>query len=126
MMKSLFEELGSTYTFGKDGMYYPDLALDDNDLRPIGRWGRMHQKYLEVEHPGLYEQLILNGTVHRHLADANERAEAMMAQLTEQMAKQEHITERLKVEQPMVWVGRMNSIRSRAEEIIHEEIINTL
>ncbi len=86
----------------------------------------MHHKYLEAEHPGLYEQLILYGTLHRHLADANEKADAMMAQLVEQMAKQEHITEHLKAEQPMVWVGKMNSIRSRAEEIILEEIINTL
>lgn len=126
MMKSLFEELGGTYTLGKDGMYYPELAPDGSDTRSIGRWDRMHMKYLESEHPGLYEQLILNGTLHRHLADANERAEVMMAQLTEQMTKQEHITGRLKAGQPMEWVGKMNSIRNRAEEIILEEIINTL
>ncbi len=85
----------------------------------------MHHKYLEAEHPGLYEQLILYGTLQRHLADANERAEAMVTQLMEQMAKQEHITEHLKARQPMEWVGKMNSIRNRAEEIILEEIINT-
>ena len=55
MMKSLFEELGGTHTLGKDGMYYPELAPDGSDTRPIGRWGRMHMKYLESEHPGLYE-----------------------------------------------------------------------
>ena len=86
----------------------------------------MHKAYLEEEHPGLYERLILNGTLHTHLADANERAEAMMKLLTEQMKKREGITERLKAERPMVWVGRMNSIRSRAEEIVIEEVINTL
>ena len=126
MMKSLFEELGGTYTLGKDGMYYPYLTLDDSDRRPIGKWGRMHLKYLEAAHPGLYEQLILNGTLNRHLADTNERAEEMIAQLTEQMVEQEHITEHLKAEQPMTWVGRMNCIRSRAEEIVREEVINTL
>lgn len=125
MMKSLFEELGGTYTLGKDGMYYPELAPDGSGTRSIGRWDRMHMKYLESEHPDLYEQLILNGTLHRHLADANERAEVMMAQLTEQMTKQEHITGRLKAGQPMEWVGKMNSIRNRAEEIILEETINT-
>ena len=67
MMKSLFEELGGTYTLGKDGMYYPELAPDGSDTRSIGRWDRMHMKYLESEHPGLYEQLILNGTLHRYL-----------------------------------------------------------
>ena len=125
-MKSLFEELGGTYTLGKDGMYYPNLMIDDNDQRPIGKWGRMHRTYLEEVHPGLYERLILNGSLYRHLADANERAEAMMKLLTKQMKDREGITERLKAEQPMVWVGRMNSIRSRAEEIVMEEVINTL
>lgn len=125
-MKSLFEELGGTYTLGKDGMYYPNLMIDDTDQRPIGRWGRMHEAYLEEAHPGLYERLILSGTLHRHLADANERAEAMMELLTEQMKKREGITEQLKAEQPIAWVGRMNSIRNRAEEIIRSEIINTL
>ena len=74
MMKSLYEELGGTYTLGDDGMLYPDLAIGDKDSRPIWKWGRMHMKYLEAEHPGLYERLILKGTLNRHLADANERA----------------------------------------------------
>ena len=53
MMKSLFEELGGTYTLGKDKIYYPDLALDDDDQRPIGKWDRMHMKYMETKHAGL-------------------------------------------------------------------------
>ena len=125
-MKSLFEELGGTYTLGKDGMYYPNLTIDDNDHRTIGKWGRMHRTYLEKVHPGLYERLILNGSLHRHLADANERAETMMELLINQMKDREEITERLKAEKPMVWVGRMDSIRARAEEIVMEEVINTL
>ena len=86
----------------------------------------MHKAYLEEEHPGLYERLILNGTLHTHLADANERAEAMMELLTEQMKKREGITERLKAEQPMVCVGRMNSTHSRVEEIVKTKVIHTL
>ena len=125
-MKSVFKELGGTYTLGRDGMFYPNLVVDESDQRPIGRWGRMHKAYLGKDHPGLYARLILNGTLQKHLADANERADAMMEQLTEQMKNREGITERLKAEQPMVWIGRMNSIRSRAEEIVREEIINSL
>ena len=83
MMKSLYEELGGTYTLGDDGMLYPDLAIGDKDSRPIGKWGRMHMKYLEAEHPGLYERLILKGTLNRHLADANERAIRMLERLIE-------------------------------------------
>ena len=125
-MKSLFEELGGTYTLGKDGMYYPNLTIEETEQRPIGKWGGIHRAYLEEAHPGLYERLILNGTLHKHLADANERAEAMMKLLTKQMKEREGVTERLKSEQPMEWVGRMNSIRARAEEIVMEEVINAL
>ncbi|MBQ9262719.1 MAG: TnpV protein [Clostridia bacterium] len=125
-MKSLFEELGGTYTLSKDGMYYPNLTIDDRDQRPIGKWGRMHKDYLEKKHPSLYQRLILKGTLGRHLADANERATEMLENLIMQMVRQEGITEQLKAEQPMVWVGKMNSIRSRAEEIIMAEVINIL
>ena len=86
----------------------------------------MHKEYLEEKHPGLCQRLILNGTLGRYLADANERATAMLESLITQMVRQEEITEQLKAEQPMVWVSRMNSIRSRAEEIVIEEVINTL
>ena len=125
-MKSLFEDLGGTYTLGKDGMYYPDLIIEKADQRPIGKWGRMHREYLKEQHPSLYQRLILNGALGRHLADVNERAMAMLESLITQMVKQESVTEQLKAEQPMVWVGKMNNIRSRAEEIVREEVINTL
>lgn len=125
-MKSIFEQLGGTYTLGADGMLYPNLTLEPREHRPIGRWGRMHRAYLEKEHPGLYERLILNGTLDRHLADAEERAKTMLERLIGQMARQEGITEGLKATDQMKWVQRMNSIRNRAEEIIREEVINTL
>ena len=125
-MKSLYEELGGTYTLGDDGMLYPNLVIGDIDPRPIGKWGRMHMKYLEAEHPGLYERLILSGALYRHLADANERAERMLERLIEQMAAQEGVTESLKKTQPLEWVGRMNNIHSRAEEIIMHDVILTL
>ena len=125
-MKSLFEELSGTYTLGKDGMYYPNLAIEETDQRSIGKWGRMHREYLKEQHPSLYQRLILNGTMGRHLAYADGRATAMLESLITQMVKQEGVTEQLKAEQPMEWVGRMNNIRSRAEEIVMEEVINTL
>ena len=125
-MNSIFEERGGTYTLGADGMLYPNLILEPQEHRPIGRWGRMHRAYLEAEHPGLYERLILNGTLDRHLADAEERARSMLERLIGQMARQEGISEGLKASDQMEWVQRMNSIRSRAEEIVREEIINTL
>ena len=125
-MNSIFEEHGGTYTLRADGMLYPNLILDPQEHRPIGRWGRMHLAYLEVEHPGLYERLILNGTLDRQLADAEERARAMLERLIGQMARQEGITEGLKATDQMKWIQRMNSIRNQAEEIVREEVINTL
>ena len=80
-------------------------------------------KYLGAEHPGLYERLILKGILDRHLADANEKATSMLEKLVKQMAAQEDITESLKESQPLEWVGRMNSIRSRAEEVIMHDVI---
>ena len=125
-MNSIFEERGGTYNLGADGMLYPNLILEPKEHRPIGRWGRMHRAYLEAEHPGLYERLILNGTLDRHLADAEERAKSMLERLIGQMTQQEGITDGLKASDQMEWVQRMNSIRSRAEEIVREEIIYTL
>ena len=125
-MNSIFEEHGGTYTLGTDGMLYPNLTLEPKEPRPIGRWGRMHQAYLEAEHPGLYERLILNGTLDRQLADAEERARAMLERLIGQMARQEGITEGLKATDQMKWIQRMNSIRNQAEEIVRKEVINTL
>ena len=125
-MKSLFEELGGTYTLRKDGMYYPNLMIEEADQCSIGKWGRMHREYLKEQHPSLYQRLILNGTLGRHLVDTNERATVMLESLITQMIRQERITEQLKAEQPMVWVSRMNNIRSRAEEIVRSEVVNTL
>ena len=125
-MNSIFEEHGGTYTLGADGMLYPNLILDPQEHHPIGRWGRMHRAYLDAEHPGLYERLILNGTLDRHIADAEERARTMLELLISQMAQQEGITERLKATEQMEWVRQMNSIRSRAEEIVRAKIGYTL
>jgi hypothetical protein len=107
-------------------MLTQNLIREPQERRPIGRWGRMHRAYLETEHPGLYERLILNGTLDRQLADAEERARAMLERLIGQMARQEGITEGLKASDQLEWVQRMNSIRSRAEEIVQAGVINTL
>lgn len=91
-MTSIFEQLSGTYTQGRDGMLYPNLTLGDRKQRPIGRWGRIHRVYLETEHPGLYDRMILNGTLDRNLADAEECAQAMLEQLTRRMALQDAYT----------------------------------
>ena len=100
----------------------PNLELPQGS-RPIGKWGRMHRRYLETYHPIRFNQLVLSGTLWTHLADLNEQAQARMETLMEQMKTVEGVTERLKAADPMAWVQRMNNIRARAEEIIREELI---
>ncbi len=86
----------------------------------------MHKAYLEEVHPDLYRQLIQNGSLDQHLSEVDGRAVHMLEQLTAQMARREGVTERMKAEEPMTWVSRMNSIRSRAEESIRDRVINNL
>ena len=100
----------------------PNLELPQ-ESRPIGKWGRMHRRYLETYHPIRFNQLVLSGTLWTYLADLNEQAQARMETLIEQMKTTEGVTESLKATDPMAWVQRMNNIRARAEEIVREEII---
>ena len=109
------------YTLAGD-YYIPNLELPQ-ESRPIGKWGRMHRRYLETYHPIRFNQLVLSGTLWTNLADLNEQAQARMETLIEQMKTAEGATESLKAANPMAWVQRMNNIRARAEEIIREEII---
>ena len=100
----------------------PNLELPQ-ESSPIGKWGRMHRRYLETYHPIRYNQLILSGTLWTYLADLNEQAQVRMETLIEQMKTAEGVTESLKAADPMAWVQRMNSIQARAEEIIVEKLI---
>lgn len=109
------------YTLPGD-YYIPNLELPQ-ESRPMGKWGRMHRRYLETHHPIRYNQLILSGTLWTYLADLNEQAQARMETLIAQMKTAEGVTERLKAADPMAWVQRMNNIRARAEEVVRDEII---
>ncbi len=100
----------------------PDLKLPEEN-RPIGRYGRLHREYLKQEHPARYSSLILTGKLWTYLADLNEQAEERLDLIIEQMKAAEGVTEELKVRNQLEWVGRMNNIRNRAEEIINSELI---
>lgn len=125
-MKYFFEEPDGCYIGSEDRILRTNSLRDNNDRCPIGRWGKMHDHYLKTTHPELYEPLILNGTFHKHLADANERAESILERPFDQMKQQKCMTERLKAEQPMVWGGRRNHIRNRAKEIVLNKVIHSL
>ena len=102
--------------------YLPNLILPE-ETRPIGTWGRLHRDYLKEHRPIQYTNLITEGTLWTYLADLNEQAQERLTRSIEQMKESEGVTETLKAADQLAWVGAMNSIRNRAEEIIREEMI---
>ena len=123
-LKERITENGIDYILVGD-YYIPDLKLPEED-RPIGRFGRLHREYLKQEHPARYSSLILTGKLWTYLADLNEQAEERLDLIMEQMKAAEGVTEELKARNQLEWVGRMNNIRNRAEEIINSELIYTM
>ena len=125
MEKSIFEQMGGTYT--KVGDYYlPDLALPAEEQQPIGIWGQRHLRHIKQNRRVLYTNLLTSGKLNSYLADINRQAEDMFFRLVKQMEEREGLTEQLKADNQMAWVGRMNDIRSRAMEIVNNDLIITL
>ena len=112
---------GINYTLVGD-YYIPDLRLPE-ESRPIGRWGRMHKAFLQEHRPGQYNELLLSGKLWTYLADLNGQANDRLVCIISQMQAAEGVTEELKARNWLCWVQSMNSIRSRAEEIICSEMI---
>lgn len=111
-------------TYTKVGDYYlPDLALDDDTKYEIGIYGWMRQRFLEEHHPGVYNRMLLFGELWKHLAEIDAACHERMGFLIPAMAKQEGVTEALKATYQMEWVGHMNNIRNRAEEIVLHELV---
>ena len=120
-LKPRITENGIDYILVGD-YYIPDLKLPE-EHRPIGKYGRLHQEYLREVHPARLNTLILTGELWTYLADLNEQAADRLACIVSQMQEAEGVTEELKARDQLAWVGAMNSIRSRAEEIILSEMI---
>ena len=102
--------------------YIPDIRLPE-ESRSIGRWGRMHRDYIKEHRPILFNGLCLNGNLWTYLANLNEQAQNRLEFIIEQMKASEGVTEDMKQHYQMAWVGAMNSIHNRAEEIVLQEMI---
>lgn len=123
MQKRIYNEKNGI-RYNLQGNYYlPDLKLPDEENKPIGLWGQRHARHLKQNHKVLYMNLLTSGKLNDHLADIDVQAENMFSRLVKQMAKREGVTEQLKADNQMKWVARMNNIRSRATEIVNNEII---
>ena len=122
MTKTIFEEMGGTYI--RVGDYFlPDLKLPETETQSIGIWGQRHKRYLKEHKRLFYSNLLTSGKLNSYLADIDRQAEEMFFRLVKQMAECEGVTEQLKAENQLEWVGKMNNIRSRAVEIIDVELI---
>ena len=119
------EKTGINYTLQGD-YYLPDLALPAEEQQPIGIWGQRHLRHIKQNRRVLYTNLLTSGKLNSYLADINRQAEEMFSRLVKQMAEYEGVTEQLKADNQMAWVGRMNNIRSRATEIVNNDLIITL
>ena len=121
-MKSLFEEMGGTYTQVGD-YFLPDLKLSKEENKPIGIWGQRHKRYLKEHKRATYTTLFTSGKLNSYLADIDKQAEEIFSRLVKQMAEREGATEQLKSADPMACVGAMNNIQNRATEIVNSELI---
>lgn len=123
MKKHIYDESNGLWYELIGDYYIPVLTLPAKEQRPIGKWGRLHREYLKEHHPIRFNDLVLSGQLWTHLADLNEQAQERLVLIVEQMQASEGMTEELKAADQMAWVGAMNSIHNRAEEIILREMI---
>ena len=122
MAKTIFEEMGGTYTQVGDYLL-PDLKLPEEEQQPIGVWGQRHRRYLKEHRRATYATLLTSEKLNSYLSDINRQAEELFSRLVKHMAEAEGVTEQLKADSQMEWVGRMNNIRNRAMEIVKAELI---
>ena len=111
-----------TYT-NHEGFYLPNLTLPRKEEASFGRYGRLRLKYLKEHRRVLYINLLTSGELAQHLNEADQQAREMMGLLVKQMAQAQRITEQLKTEEQMAWVGAMNNIRSAADEVVMQEVV---
>ena len=122
MEKSLFEQMGGTYTQVGDYLL-PNLILPEQQDQPIGIWGQRHARYLKQHHKIIYMNLLTSGKLNNYLVDIDNQAENLFLQLVKQLAESEDITEELKAKDQMEWVRQMNNIYNRAREVVNSKQI---
>ena len=122
MAKTIFEEMGGTYTQVGDYLL-PDLKLPEEEQQPIGVWGQRHWRYLKEHRRATYATLFTGGKLNSYLADIDRQAEELFSRLVKQIAESENINEELKATDTTAWIGKMNNVRNRAAEVVSEEII---
>ncbi len=123
MEKYIYNEKNGLWYELQGDYYLPYLKLPEETEVHIGIWGQRHRRYLKTHRKALYTSLLTSGKLNSYLANIDQQAEEMFSWLVKQIAEAEGVTEALKADDPMAWVGRMNNIRNRAMEVVNAEII---
>ena len=126
MAKTIFEKAGGTYTQVGDYMLPDLLPAEEEKEANIGVWGMRHKRYLKQHHKVRYYNLLTSGKLNSYLADIEQQAQQLFLWQVKDLAEKENITEKLKSENQMLWVQKMNNIRNQATEIVNAEIIYTV
>ena len=126
MANTIFEQTGGTYTQVGDYMF-PDFLLPaEEETNNIGVWAMRHKRYLKQNHKVIYYNLLTSGKLNSYLADIESQAQHLFSRLVKDLAEKENVTEKLKSENQMLWVQKMNNIRNRATEMVNAELIYTI
>ena len=123
MDKYIYDDKNGLWYELQGDYYIPCLILPAEKEQPIGLWGQRHLRYLKEYHRNTYTTLLTSGRLNGYLADIEEQAQERFERLVEQMNQAQGITEQLKVENVLEWIGRMNNIQVCAREIVDKEII---
>ena len=123
MKNRIYDEKNGLW-YAKQGEYYlPELALPSEEEKPIGIWGQRHLQYLKEHKQLVYLNLLTSGRLNEYLVSIDEQAEDMFFRLAKEYADRQGVTERLKAENQLLWVRRMNNIRACAREVVESEFI---
>ena len=117
-------EMMNSLTYRQEGdVLLPNVTLGEMETRPIGKYGRMRKRYLMEHRPVLYHSLVASGKLQTHLTEIEEMAQRRLDRMMDEMKRQTGLTEQMKAENQMLWVGRMNALKTQAEEILMNELI---
>lgn len=123
MAKTIFEKAGGTYTQVGDYMLPDLLPAEEEKEANIGVWAMRHKRYLKQNHKVRYYNLLTSGKLNSYLVDIEQQAQDLFSQLVKDLAEKENVTKKIKAENQMMWVQKMNNIRNRATEIVTTNLI---
>lgn len=123
MENRIYDEKNGLWYAEQGGYYLPEFALPPEEEKLIGIWGQRHFQYLKENKQLIYINLLTSGRLNEYLASVDEQAEEMFSRLVKEFADRQGVTEQLKAESQLEWVGKMNNIRACVREVVNSEII---